>query len=148
MESEAYIVWQIYLDPVTHMLLATEERPQESPRVGKMEWWVEVSRTEKGLQLTRESTSRSAMSSAVCAASHPTESRERGRAKRRRQDRKQSRFKEARQRLLRRAYSIYKNKLQLLMLEDRADTLLKVWGENLGSRSPPGKVQNSSRWVG
>ena len=30
------VLWQIYLDPVTHMLLATEERPKESPRVGKI----------------------------------------------------------------------------------------------------------------
>ena len=33
------VLWQIYLDPVTHMLLATEERPKESPRAGKIEKW-------------------------------------------------------------------------------------------------------------
>ena len=43
-------LWQIYLDPVTHMLLATEERPHESPRVGSIERWVENSKTRKGLQ--------------------------------------------------------------------------------------------------
>ena len=43
-------LWQIYLDPVTHMLLATEERPHESPRVGSIERWVETSKAKKGLQ--------------------------------------------------------------------------------------------------
>ena len=34
------------------------------------------------------------------------------------------------------------------LVAETSDTMLKVWGKTLGLRSPPGEVQNSSRWVG
>ena len=107
-------LWQIYLDPVTHMLLATEERPQESPKVGSIERWVEACRTKEGLQGKVQHAIRCLQQYTVLVT------RPRERACREKEN-KQRTVKAARQRLLRRAYSIYKNELQLQMLEDRAE---------------------------
>ena len=107
-------LWQIYLDPVTHMLLATEERPHESPRVGSIERWVETSKAERGLQGKVQHAVQCLQQYTILVT------RPREKVCREKEIRQQT-VKAARQRLLRRAYSIYKKELQLQMLEDRAE---------------------------
>ena len=108
------VLWGIYYDPVTYMLLATEERPKAEWIVGAVEQWVDKAH-EKGKLVYRIKHAMRCLQMYIHTVARPRE-----RACREKEN-KQRTVKAARQRLLRRAYSIYKNELQLQMLEDRAE---------------------------
>ena len=105
------VLWGIYYDPVTYMLLATEERPKPA---GAIEIWVDGAH-EKGNLLHRIKHAVRCLQLYIHTVTRPAakirEKEEEGR----------HRIKEARQRLFKRAYSIYKNELQRRMLEERAE---------------------------
>ena len=105
------VLWGIYYDPVTYMLLATEERPKPA---GAIEIWVDGAH-EKGNLLHRIKHAVRCLQLYIYTVTRPAakirEKEEEGR----------HRIKEARQRLFKRAYIIYKNELQRRMLEERAE---------------------------
>ena len=108
------VLWGIYYDPVTYMLLATEKRPETGWIVGAVETWADKAH-EKGKLLCRIKHAIRCLQLYIHTVTRPAvKSREREAEGR-------HRIQEARRRLFKRAYSIYKNEKQLRTLAERAE---------------------------